>query len=251
MVALAAGATFTGTYGPLQGLRIDVPANCTGTITFTPLDVWTNDVIGSLPEEGNSRRFGPVAEKFTFGPMNRMGRYTVVNDPRSAASIDYSSTTVVLGTGVTQGSTTMTGALTFTTANVSANFSPTGTGTVTINPATFGTINNMNIGQTTMGLGRFNQFQLLFTDNSGTPGNTSFNTPRGRLAIAAGASSVILTNTQIANANTTVLAIINQASADATLTHIQRAVTGTNTVTIHGNAAATSNVIVDVMVIGS
>lgn len=183
--------------------------------------------------------------------MNRYGRYTLVNDPRSAASIDYSSTTVVLGTGVTQGGTTMTGALTFTTANVSANFSPTGTGTVTINPATFGTINNMNIGQTTMGLGRFNQFQLLFTDNSGTPGNTSFNTPRGRLAIAAGASSVILTNTQIANANTTVLAIINQASADATLTHIQRAVTGTNTVTIHGNAAATSNVIVDVMVIGS
>jgi len=249
LVALAAGATFTGTYGPLQGLRIDVPANCTGTITFTPLDVWTAEVIGSLPEEGNSRRFGPIAEKFTFGPMNRYGRYTLVNDPRSAASIDYSSTTVVLGTGVTQGSTTMTGSLTFTTANVSANFSPTGTGTVTINPATFGTINNMNIGQTSMGLGRFNQLQLSYTDNSGTPGNTTFNTGRGRLAIAAGASSVVLTNSQIISANTSVYAIINQASADATLTHIQRVLTAANTATIYGNAAATGNVIVDVMVV--
>lgn len=45
--------------------------------------------------------------------------------------------------------TTFGGALTFNPANVSATLSPTGTGTVTIAPATAGTLNNMVIGGVT------------------------------------------------------------------------------------------------------
>ena len=51
--------------------------------------------------------------------------------------------------------TTFGGALTFTPANVSATLSPTGTGTVTINPSTAGTINNMVIGGSTAASGTF------------------------------------------------------------------------------------------------
>src|SRR3990170_4736678 len=51
--------------------------------------------------------------------------------------------------------TTFGGALTFNPANLSATLSPTGTGTVTINPATAGTINNMVIGGSTPLTGSF------------------------------------------------------------------------------------------------
>lgn len=55
----------------------------------------------------------------------------------------------------TSGTYTVTGAILGTPANASLTFSPTGTGTVTINPATAGTINNMAIGGTTRGAGAF------------------------------------------------------------------------------------------------
>jgi len=61
-------------------------------------------------------------------------------------------------------------------ANASVTISPTGTGTVTINPVTAGTINNISIGSTTASTGRFTtlevrdttttNFDLFFASNS-------------------------------------------------------------------------------------
>lgn len=48
-----------------------------------------------------------------------------------------------------------TGAVTLSPANNNVVLSPTGTGVVTINPATAGTMNNVNIGGTTRGTGAF------------------------------------------------------------------------------------------------
>lgn len=53
------------------------------------------------------------------------------------------------------GNRTFSGNLTADGANATVNFSPTGTGSVTINPATAGNINRMNIGATTRGTGAF------------------------------------------------------------------------------------------------
>lgn len=52
---------------------------------------------------------------------------------------------------------TFGGAFSFTPANLSFTVSPTGSGTVTINPSTAGTINNVSIGATTATTGRFTQ----------------------------------------------------------------------------------------------
>ncbi len=246
MATIAAGQTWTDVRGALEGFRVDCPQNCSGTISFVPLDPFTGEATGSLSEQGNSRRFGPNAERFTFGPMGRYGRFTLVSDSRSTGIIDITGATTVLGSLTNVGSTTITGALTFTSANVSANFSPTGTGTVTINPATTGTINNMQIGLTGQGLGRFNAFALWLTsDASGTPGNATIQGPRGRMAIAAGSSSVVLTNAQLGNAQCSLFVFINQGTADATLTRIDRVSVTTGSATIYGNAVATGNVVID------
>jgi hypothetical protein len=58
---------------------------------------------------------------------------------------------------------------------LSVTFSPTGTGTVTINPATLGTINNMTIGATTAAAGTFTN--LTATGTVGGAGFTTLLTP--------------------------------------------------------------------------
>lgn len=80
-----------------------------------------------------------------------------------------------------------------------------------------------------------------FTDKSGTPGAATINTARGRAAIAAGASSVTITNSRV-SASSMIVAHIDQASADGTLTSIQRITCGAGTMTIYGNANATAAV---------
>lgn len=87
-----------------------------------------------------------------------------------------------------------------------------------------------------------------FTDSSGTPGNVTNNSPRGRVAIAIGASTVVVTNNTV-TATSTVLAVINQAATDATLTQILRVNAGAGTFTIVGNANATAAVVVDYVVV--
>jgi len=102
-------------------------------------------------------------------------------------------------------------------------------------------IANPNVAQASSGV------SLNRTDSSGTPGNATINTPKGRCAIAAAAASVVITSS-IVTATSTVLAVINQAATDATLTQILRVQTAGGSFTITGNAAATAAVTVDFVV---
>jgi hypothetical protein len=83
--------------------------------------------------------------------------------------------------------TTLTTSSTVTLSPASANIaiSPTGTGTVTINPATAGTINNMSIGATTRASGAFTTLTannaVTFTQNTGSTSTTS-----GTLVVTGG-----------------------------------------------------------------
>ncbi len=179
--------------------------------------------------------------------MGVYGRYVLVNDPRSAASIDYTAPQVVLSTWVSQGTTTITGTLTFTTANVSANFSPTGTGTVTIAPATAGNINNMNIGQTTRALISGSQVDgnyyrvNTFSDTSGTPGNATIDLGAGRCAFAAAGTAVVVTNSLC---TATSIVMVTLRTVDATLKYVT-ATTAAGSFTVTGNAAATATTVFD------
>lgn len=82
------------------------------------------------------------------------------------------------------------------------------------------------------------------TDASLTTGAITQHTQSGRAAIAAGQSSVVVTN-NLVDANTNVYAVIRQAAADTTLTGVQRIVTAAGSFTIFGNATATATVVID------
>lgn len=83
------------------------------------------------------------------------------------------------------------------------------------------------------------RYVTRFTGNStGTPGAATLNTPIGRSTIAAGASSIVITNNRCTTSS--VVHAVLQAS-DATLTQVLRVVPGAGSFTIVGNANATAN----------
>lgn len=79
--------------------------------------------------------------------------------------------------------------------------------------------------------------------NIATGAQTS-NTFTGTAQIAAAASSVVITNSNI-NANSKVWAVVSQAAADGTLLRVERVVPAAGLVTIYGTAAATATVTID------
>lgn len=75
------------------------------------------------------------------------------------------------------------------------------------------------------------------TDASDTPGAATINKPSGKVAIAIGASSVVVTNSLVTAAST-VLAVLQ--FVDATATQILSVVPGSGSFTITANANATA-----------
>ena len=86
-------------------------------------------------------------------------------------------------------------------------------------------------------------------DSSGTPGAATQHATMGRVAIAAGQSSVVVTNRYV-NVASAVFAVISQAAADGTLTQILRVNPANGSFTITGNANATAATVVDYIVFG-
>ncbi|HEX5750021.1 MAG TPA: hypothetical protein VFZ09_27575 [Archangium sp.] len=79
-------------------------------------------------------------------------------------------------------------------------------------------------------------------DSSAAPGNATLNTPAGKSAILAGASSVTITNS-CCTASSLVRVWVQQVNEDATLVRV-RAVPAAGSFIIYGNASATANVVV-------
>ena len=77
-----------------------------------------------------------------------------------------------------------------------------------------------------------------------TPGAYTQNTPNGRASIAAGASSVVITNNMV-DANTKIFAVVAQAAADTTLLRVERVLAAAGSFTIYGTAAATAATAID------
>lgn len=85
---------------------------------------------------------------------------------------------------------------------------------------------------------------LGFTDISGTPGNGTVSTPRGRCAVAAAGTTVVITNS-LAKATSSATAWVSQAAADATFLQVLRCTCTANTITIVGAAGATAATTID------
>lgn len=76
-----------------------------------------------------------------------------------------------------------------------------------------------------------------------TPGNMTNNSSAGVVAFAAGATSVVVTNSLV-DGNSKIFAIINQATADGTFTSVSRVMPVAGSFTIFGNAGATAQTLV-------
>jgi len=85
------------------------------------------------------------------------------------------------------------------------------------------------------------------TAASTTTGAATANAYHGIAAIAAGASSVVITNPFV-NAGSCVLAVVAQAAADGTLLRVERVVPAAGSFTIFGTANATATTLISWMV---
>lgn len=77
-----------------------------------------------------------------------------------------------------------------------------------------------------------------------TTGAVTTNALSGTVAFAAGAASLVITNSKIV-ANTKMHAVVAQAAADGTLLRIERIVCAAGSATLFGTAAATATTLVD------
>ena len=101
---------------------------------------------------------------------------------------------------------------------------------------TGGTINTATIGVTTPGIVKASNYQAVKTDISGTPGNGTASTARGRAAFAAAAASVVITSTLV-TATSSIFVQLN--TTDTTLTSVS-VVAAAGSFTVTGDAAATA-----------
>lgn len=92
------------------------------------------------------------------------------------------------------------------------------------------------IGQATPAPVKTSDLQANFTDATATPGAATINTNRGRVAFAAAASTVVVTNSLV-TASSMVIAVLR--AADGSLTQILRVTPGAGSFTITANAAST------------
>ena len=104
---------------------------------------------------------------------------------------------------------TLDGAFNMNPANASIQISPTGTGTLTVNPATAGTINNMAIGGTTPAAGAFTTLSAT-TAIAVTSGGTGVTTSTGTGAVVLN-SAPALTNPTVTSYTETVYALSGTA----------------------------------------
>ena len=81
------------------------------------------------------------------------------------------------------------------------------------------------------------------TRASTTTGAVTYNGMQGTCAIAAGASSVVIT-TNKCDANSIVVAYVSQAAADGTLLRVERVLPAAGSFTIYGTANATATTLV-------
>jgi hypothetical protein len=88
--------------------------------------------------------------------------------------------------------------------------------------------------------------QGLATVSAGpvTPGAVSTDMSSGRVGIAAGSSSVVVTNPNVTT-ESKITAVIAQAAADGTLLRVERILPAAGSFTIYGTANATAAVAID------
>lgn len=140
---------------PYSGLLTTITSG--GTITVPNPTYYAGAVQTFYNATGGSATLSSPSG--TFVGVNASGLSTQVLASTAIITIVSDGTNYIvqdfLGGPVTATALTVSGAVTLNPANASISLQPTGTGTVTILPATIGTIDHVNIGATTKGSGAF------------------------------------------------------------------------------------------------
>ena len=151
---------------------------------------------------------------------------TATTNGTTAVTLNSSSSILIVGDRVTMnGTPVFITALSGTSMTVSGSISAGGPG--------------LAIAYTAPTWSRFGKITGGIPDSTGSPGAATQNTRRGRVAIAAGSPSVVVTN-NLVTATSIVHATLQ--TVDGTLTQILSAVPGAGSFTIAGNANATGTV---------
>lgn len=107
---------------------------------------------------------------------------------------------------------------------------------------TGGSVNGTSIGQTTAAAVKTSNLAATYTDSSGTPGNVTNNSPRGRVALAAGTSTIVVTSS-IVTAASMIVAMVRATDGAATDIVTTTAAAGSFTITMNAATTGTACVI--------
>jgi hypothetical protein len=153
--------------GTLTGLTVAGPTSLTGALTVSggvvrvassTTGTLDNVSIGSITP--NAGVFTTVR---TIGNVTLDGTGNILVNTTGTATISPAGGLTIGTVGVT---TAMLGNVSAQTLNQTINFSPTGVGSVTVNPTGLGAINNMTIGLTTPAAGQMTSLTLTANDES-------------------------------------------------------------------------------------
>lgn len=213
MATLAAGSNVNSFIGFGQTVTITTSHNVNGRYYFVPQNAAIPDMAGA------GKQFGPMPMSVTVGPFDSPGTLYIENYPGSASSLTY---TVDLGTAYPVNATTLA---------ASSTVSGTGFSSYMAAPP--------SIGTTTPGVVKTSNLQATYTDSTGTPGNVTNNSPRGRVALAAGASSITVTNS-LAAATSMIIAMVRVTDGAATDIVTVLPAAGSFTITMNGATTGTA-----------
>lgn len=225
MATLAAGSNTSVFVGYGQTVTLTTTHNVSGRWYFISQNT---EIVGP---GGMGHQFGPVPTNDVLGPFAYPGTLYIENFPGSAAVVTY---TVNLGTAypgnfsTIAASSTISGPVSATTLAASSTVSGTGFTNYLAAPP--------SIGTTTPGIVKTSNLQAAYTDSTGTPGNVTNNSPRGRVALAAGASTIVVTNSLV-TATSMIVAMVR--AVDGAATDIVTATAAAGSFTITMNAATT------------
>jgi hypothetical protein len=167
----------------------------TNTLNINPTNTGTIDnvVIGGLvPRNGTFSQLTALST-VTLNPANATvtisptGTGTVTINPAITGSINNVAIGATTPAAASVTTLTATNNVLFNGNNATITISPTGTGTVTINPAITGSINNVAIGATTPASGKFTAVQI-----TSPPGGATSAVTIGYAAALAAAYGMIM-----------------------------------------------------------
>lgn len=195
---ISGGALTLGTSGSLGSLILSGSAS--GAVSIKPqasAGTWEFDlpitagtsgqVLTSQGGAGTPMTWSTFGGTVNPGSAGQFGYYAGTGQAISGSSVlTVSGTTLSTSNALTVG-----GALTASGSNVNDVFSPTGTGVVTINPATTGTIDNETIGATIPQIGNFTTLNATGQIASGVAGASI-----GSVAISGNTSGTVIIKPQ-------------------------------------------------------